>query len=118
MRSIRPIRALATAALLTCTLQTAAAAAAPPAASAANDAAETAARLDINTASEKDFEALPNVGPSRAQAIVKTRSRMKRFRRIEDLMRVRGIGRKTFRQLRPLITVNATKARAGQAGRE
>jgi len=77
----------------------------------------TARPIDINTASATELEALPGVGPSRAQAIVDARTRMKGFQRVEDLMRVKGIGRKTFRELRPLVTVGPKpKATARQAG--
>ena len=64
-----------------------------------------AGKVNINTASEKELTLLPKIGPAKAQAIVKLRTQLKGFKRIEDLMRVRGIGRKTFRQLRPFLTL-------------
>lgn len=59
--------------------------------------------VNLNTASLQELTRLPGVGPSRAQAILDLRARMKGFKRIEDLMRVRGIGRKTFRKLQPML---------------
>ena len=43
------------------------------------------------------------VGPKRAGAILALRVRVGRFRRVEDLLRVKGIGRKTIRKWRPLV---------------
>jgi len=68
--------------------------------------------VNINTASAEELQQLPGVGPSRAQAIIEQRQR-RPFARVEELMRVRGIGRSTFRSLRPHLTVEgATRAPA------
>lgn len=56
-------------------------------------------RIDINTASLKELESLPGIGPALAKMIVAARP----FSVVEDLTRVRGIGAATFEQLRPLI---------------
>ena len=60
-----------------------------------------------------DFEAmvkLPGVGDKRAQAIVAMRERLGgRFRRIEDLMRVRGIGFRSIKKLKPLVVLDPPK---------
>jgi competence protein ComEA len=64
--------------------------------------------VELNSADAEDLERLPGIGPSRARAILELRARMKRFTRVEDLMRVRGIGRATFRKLRPLIRLDAS----------
>ena len=61
--------------------------------------------VNLNTASSEELERLPGIGPSRAKAILELRARMKRFARIEDLLRVKGIGRATFRRLRQHVTV-------------
>lgn len=64
-------------------------------------------KVNINTATAEQLLALPGVGPAKAKAIVKTRTRIKRFKRIASIMRVPGIGRKTFARLRPLLTVKS-----------
>lgn len=70
----------------------------------AETAGVSAALVNINTASSAELQRLPGVGPSRAQAIIAQRER-RPFRRIEEIMRVKGIGRATFRELRPRLTV-------------
>lgn len=83
--------------------------------------------VNIQTASAEQLVLLPGIGPSKAQAIVEARER-RAFRRVEDIMRVRGIGRATFRRLRPMLTVDgpttlsapvrATRARSADAEAE
>ncbi|MEM7495445.1 MAG: helix-hairpin-helix domain-containing protein [Myxococcota bacterium] len=67
----------------------------------------TAARkIDLNTATAKQLEALPRIGPKRAAAIVKYRERIGRFTRVTQLLRIKGIGKKTLRRLQPLVSVS------------
>lgn len=61
--------------------------------------------VNIQTATPEQLQLLPGIGPSKAQAIVEQRDR-RAFRRVEDILRVRGIGRATFRRLRPMLTVD------------
>ena len=61
--------------------------------------------VNLNTASGEELERLPGIGPARSRAILELRARIKRFVRLDDLLRVRGIGRATFRRLRPLLTL-------------
>jgi competence protein ComEA len=65
---------------------------------------EQDARVNINEAGPDELVRLPGIGPTRAQAIVAEREK-RRFRRIEDIIRVRGIGRKTFGRIRHSIRV-------------
>jgi competence protein ComEA len=60
--------------------------------------------VNINTASEAQLELLPGVGPSKAKAISRYRSKRK-FKATYELIRIRGIGRKTYRKLRSYLTV-------------
>ena len=62
-----------------------------------------ARRLDVNTASAAELERLPEVGPALAQRIVDDRTLHGRFRRPEELMRVKGIGPKTYDTLREYV---------------
>jgi competence protein ComEA len=61
--------------------------------------------VNLNTATAAELTRLPGVGPQKARAILALRERMQRFRRVEDILRVRGIGRTTFRRLRPMLTL-------------
>jgi competence protein ComEA len=63
------------------------------------------APVDLNTADVDQLDTLPGVGPSTAAAIVAYRSAHGRFRSVDDLGEVRGIGPAKLEQLRPLVTV-------------
>jgi len=61
------------------------------------------APVNVNSANVDDLVRLPGIGPARAQAIVEMRTKLGGFKKLEDLMRVKGIGRATFRKLEPLM---------------
>jgi competence protein ComEA len=61
--------------------------------------------VNLNTATATDLEKLPGIGPAVAARIVEFRQKNGGFKKIEDLMNVRGIGEKTFLKLKPLVTV-------------
>lgn len=62
-------------------------------------------RLDVNRATKQDFDALPGVGPKLAERIMKHRQSVGVFQSLDDLREVKGIGKKTFERIRPLVTV-------------
>jgi competence protein ComEA len=62
----------------------------------------------LNQAALDDLRRLPGVGPKRAQAILALRQRLGRFRQVEDLLKVKGIGRSTLKKLRPLVRVDTS----------
>jgi competence protein ComEA len=78
--------------------------AASPAAADTAPAPAAAGVVNLNTASEQQLQLLPRIGPAKARAIIKHRSRQK-FKATSDLVQVKGIGRKTFRMLRPYLSV-------------
>lgn len=64
----------------------------------------------LNTATIDELRRLPRIGEKRAAAIMALRTRLGgRFRAVEDLLRVKGIGRATFRRLRPLVRLDAPR---------
>jgi comEA protein len=67
------------------------------------------ALVNINTASAADFEALPGIGATMAGRIVEYRQKNGPFKKIEDLMNVRGLGEKNFLKLKPQLTLAAAK---------
>ncbi|MFW6052196.1 MAG: ComEA family DNA-binding protein [Myxococcota bacterium] len=66
---------------------------------------EPALVVNLNTATEAELERLPGIGPARARAIVELRDRLGGYKQLGQVLRVRGIGRATFRKLRPMITL-------------
>ncbi|MDH3628831.1 MAG: helix-hairpin-helix domain-containing protein [Acidobacteriota bacterium] len=55
----------------------------------------------LNQATVEQLQTLPGVGPSIARRIVEFRDQHGAFERLEDLMRVKGVGEKTFLKLKP-----------------
>lgn len=62
-----------------------------------------AGRLDLNTATAQDLEALPGIGPVLAGRIVAYRAAHGPFQRVEDLLQVEGIGPKLLDRLRARV---------------
>jgi len=63
------------------------------------------ARISINRGTLADLDTLPGIGPVKAQAILDYRAQHGLFKRLEDLQNVKGIGTKTYEDLKPLITL-------------
>ena len=76
--------------------------------SAGGQNAPTAAdRVDLNRADQEALEALPGVGPRTAELIIAYREEHGGFKKIEELMNIRGIGERTFLRLRELVQIPA-----------
>ncbi|HEV8621094.1 MAG TPA: helix-hairpin-helix domain-containing protein [Nitrospiraceae bacterium] len=61
--------------------------------------------LDLNRATEQDFDALPGIGPRLAERIMAYRQSVGAFHSLDGLRAVKGIGKKKFERIRPLVTV-------------
>ena len=70
------------------------------------------AAIDINTASEAELDKLPGVGPAKAKAIVEDRQKNGPFKSVDDVKRVKGIGDKTYEDLKGQISVGGKGAAA------
>ncbi|MBP7707936.1 MAG: helix-hairpin-helix domain-containing protein [Candidatus Aminicenantes bacterium] len=68
------------------------------------------AKVNINTAPASDLETLPRIGPKVAQRIVDFRTKNGNFKKVEEIMKVQGIGEKVYEQIKDLITVGAESA--------
>lgn len=62
-------------------------------------------RININTADSGQLQQIPGVGAARAQAIVAYRQESGGFSRVEDIMKVSGIGEGIFSRIKDYITV-------------
>jgi len=68
------------------------------------------AKVNINTASVSELETLPRVGPKVAQRIIDFRTKNGGFKKIEEIMKVQGIGEKVYEDIKDLITVGGEGA--------
>jgi competence protein ComEA len=65
-----------------------------------------AEKININSASVKELQTLPQIGAVVAQRIVDYRKEHGKFSKIEEIMKVKGIGEKMFLKIKPLISVD------------
>lgn len=63
------------------------------------------AKVNLNTAEAWLLEALPGIGPTRAQAIIDYRQQNGRLNGITELLQVEGIGATTYEKIKHLVTV-------------
>jgi competence ComEA-like helix-hairpin-helix protein len=61
--------------------------------------------LDLNVANVKELEQVPGIGPKTAQAIVDFRHKSGQFRRVEDLLAIKGISQAKLDKMRPYLKV-------------
>ncbi|HOC19491.1 MAG TPA: helix-hairpin-helix domain-containing protein [Vicinamibacterales bacterium] len=85
--------------------------AAPPAAS---KTAPAATPVNLNTATVEQLDGLPGIGRAMATRILEYRQKAGGFKKVEELMNVRGIGEKNFLKLKPLVTVGPVKTSGQQ----
>ncbi|MEZ5421450.1 MAG: helix-hairpin-helix domain-containing protein [Vicinamibacterales bacterium] len=68
--------------------------------------------VNLNQATAAQLEALPGIGPRAAQRIIEYRTKNGAFKKVEDLMKIQGIGERSFLRLRPLVSVGSAKGDA------
>ena len=78
-------------------------------------AATRTATIDLNSATVGDLESLPGIGRRTAERIIEYRQKSGGFKKIEELMNVKGIGEKSFLRLKPLVSVALKGDKAGGA---
>jgi competence protein ComEA len=79
-------------------------------AKAATSSASSGTPINLNTATVAQLETLPGIGKSTAERILEYRQKNGGFKKVEDLMNVRGIGEKSFLKMKALITVTTPKS--------
>jgi competence protein ComEA len=71
--------------------------------------------VNLNTASEKQLDALPGVGPKQAKAIVAYRA-TKPFARAEEIVKVKGFGKKKYEKLKQHLSIAGPSSLAVMPG--
>ena len=66
--------------------------------------------INLNTATAADLQALPGVGAATARLIIEHRDKNGGFKKVEELMNIKGIGEKSFLKLKPMVTIAPQKA--------
>ena len=65
--------------------------------------------VNLNNASATDLETLPGIGAKTAARIVEYRQKNGPFKKVEELMNVRGVGEKNFLKLKPQLSIAPAK---------
>ena len=65
----------------------------------------TGGKVNINTADSVTLQTIPGIGPSKAARIIEYRESQGRFKKIDDIKNVTGIGDMTFENIKDYITV-------------
>jgi competence protein ComEA len=68
------------------------------------------APVDLNSATREQLMQIKGIGPSLADRIVEFRKENGPYRRVEDILKVRGIGEKSLSKLKPYLKVAKTGA--------
>lgn len=73
-------------------------------------------KIILNEASVDELTRLPGVGQARAEAIVALRERLKGFRKVSDLLRIRGIGWRTLEKMKDKLVLDRKAPEAQEKG--
>jgi competence protein ComEA len=65
------------------------------------------ATIDLNKANSEQLQTIRGIGPSLARRIIQFRKENGSFKRVEDLLKVRGIGEKSLAKISPYLVVKS-----------
>jgi competence protein ComEA len=82
---------------------------AAPAAGSAESGLTTDGKVILNTATVAQLDRLPSVGLKRAEQIVALRERLGRFKSLNDLLRIKGIGVRSLKKMLPMLVLDPPK---------
>lgn len=63
--------------------------------------------VNLNTAGAEELQLVPGIGPATADKIIEARKNYGRFKSVNDLQAIRGIGPKKLEKMRKYLTVGA-----------
>ncbi|MDY6861630.1 MAG: ComEA family DNA-binding protein [Thermodesulfobacteriota bacterium] len=66
-------------------------------------------KININTGTQEDFEKIKGIGPGLAKKIIEYRESHGNFESIEDIINVKGIGKKKLEKIKDCITISDEK---------
>jgi len=73
-------------------------------------------KIVLNLAGADELRRLPGVGPRRAEAILALRAKLRRFRRVSELLRIRGIGPRSLKKIAPRVVLDPPPENPADAG--
>jgi len=64
-----------------------------------------AEKINLNTATSEQLQAIPGIGPTTAKSILDYRAKVGKFNKIEEIINVKGIGEKKFLKIKDRLAV-------------
>ncbi|MCL2876136.1 MAG: helix-hairpin-helix domain-containing protein [Betaproteobacteria bacterium] len=74
--------------------------------------------VNINTADEIALQQINGIGPSKAKAIIDYRNKHGAFAKVDDMIKVPGIGKKSLASMKPQLTAGTATAAPASTARE
>ncbi len=66
--------------------------------------------VNINTANSEELQQVPGIGPATAEKILQMRKSYGTFKSVDDLLAIKGIGKKRLEKMRKYLTVSKAVA--------
>jgi len=66
--------------------------------------------ININTANSEELQQVPGIGPATAEKILQMRKSYGAFKTVDDLLAIKGLGRKRLEKMRKYLTVGKSAA--------